>query len=438
MTTQHADLARRAFGPEAGPLTTVAYLSYQQALQFLLSALSHSNGIGLLHGPAGSGRTTIARNLAAKLAHDTAVAFIDGNRLKPPQLLKGVLKQFEVEAGDEPEDELVRLLAGFAGQQASTYQAPVVIVDNVDCMYPSTLRALNALAALEAKGRHALRLVLTGGAALTSLVRSAGMQHVGRRDPGMYLAKPLSAKETMIYLHARLQAAGSDRADTVFPFDVCDRLREQSEGWPGPLNQFALEAMGRADNLPVSVVDTCAPQDVTAEVGEETRRQLMAGKPEAHDDNIPTLSSDEAENEDMPAPRVVISRDGKRLGDYAFREKRVLIGRSDFADIVVEDEYVSKLHAILLLYSDALVLLDLNSANGTTVNSVKVSKTILRSNDIISLGHHRLKIENAPAITPEIESLLGAPDTLQLKNLLDLRRLRARRAMQALKGRKSG
>lgn len=435
MNTQHADLARRAFGPEAGSLTTVAYLSYQQALQFLLSALSRSNGIALLQGPAGSGKTTIARNLAGKLAHDTAVAFVDGARIKPPQLLASILAQFDVAAGDKPDDELVRLLAGFAGQQASTYQAPVVIVDNVDSMYPATLRALNALAALEANGRNALRLVLTGGAALTTLTGSAGMRHVGRRDPGMFMIKPLSAKETMIYLHARLQAAGSDRADTVFPFDVCDSLREQSGGWPGPLNRSALEAMGRADDLPVSVVDTCAPQDVETGVGEETSKQFMPGKAVA-DDNIPTLSSDDAE-EAVP-PSVVISRDGRQLGVYSFRDKRVLVGRSDFADIIVEDEYVSKLHAILLLYSDALVLLDLNSANGTTVNSVKVSKTILRSNDIISLGHHRLKIENAPAITPEIESLLGAPDTLQMKNLVDMRRLRAKRAMAALQRKKRG
>ena len=436
MNTQLADFAKRAFGPEAASLTTVAYLSCQQALQFLLSALSRSSGIGLLQGPAGSGKTTMVRNLAAKLAHDTPVAFVDGQRLKPVQLLASILDQFDVPGGDEPEDELVRLLAGFAGQQASAYQAPVVIVDNVDCMYPDTLRALNALAGLEAGGRNALRLVLTGGSALTSLVRSAGMQHVGRRDPGMYLVKPLSAKETMIYLHARLRAAGSDRADTVFPFDVCDRLRELSGGWPGPLNRFALEAMARADDLPVSVIDTYAPQDLAAEVGEDTREQLRPGRPEADDDNIPTLISDEAE--DTTPPRVVISRNGKHVGTHILADRRVLIGRSDFADIVVEDEYVSKLHAILLLYSDALVLLDLNSANGTTVNSAKVSKTILRSNDIISLGHHRLKIENAPVVTPEIESLLGAPDTLQMKKLVDMRRLRARRAMKALQRDRQG
>ncbi len=86
---------------------------------------------------------------------------------------------------------------------------------------------------------------------------------------------------------------------------------------------------------------------------------------------------------------------------------------------------------MLLLYSDALVLLDLNSANGTTVNSVKVKKTILRDNDVISLGHHRLKVENAPEISAEMQELLKSPDTLKMKNLIDIRRLRAQRRMKS-------
>jgi pSer/pThr/pTyr-binding forkhead associated (FHA) protein len=221
----------------------------------------------------------------------------------------------------------------------------------------------------------------------------------------------------MIYLHARMQAAGSERADTIFPFDVCDRLREQSGGWPGKLNAFALEAIKRSAGFPVSVVDTYAP-------GEE--RDNSAAQ-------IPVLGKDVAVSR-LP-PKLIVTRDGKTLGEHAFKDKKLLIGRSDFADIMVDDDYVSKIHAVLLLYTDALVLLDLNSANGTTVNSVKVSKTILKDDDVISLGHHRLKVENAPPISEEMEEMLKSPDTIKMKNLIDLRRQRARRQLQAAENR---
>ena len=85
------------------------------------------------------------------------------------------------------------------------------------------------------------------------------------------------------------------------------------------------------------------------------------------------------------------------------------------------------------MYGNAVVLLDLNSTNGTTVNSAVVLKTILKSNDIVSLGSHRLKIENAPALTTEIGEMIEAADTLTMKNLDDIRRSRARRTVVALK-----
>ena len=108
------------------------------------------------------------------------------------------------------------------------------------------------------------------------------------------------------------------------------------------------------------------------------------------------------------------------------------MGRSDFVDVIVDDDFVSKVHAVFLLYTDALVLLDLNSSNGTTVNSVSTRKTILKSDDIISLGSHRLKVENAPIVSDDVEELLKSPDTLKMKNLIDLRRQRARRRMKAV------
>lgn len=417
MQENYSVLGERAFGQDSDSLTVIKYRSHQDALKFLQSALRGPNGIGLLFGPRGAGKTIIVRELAMQLSADADVAYVDGKQMKPNGLLTRMLAQYGHATGDESDEELLQEIAAFAMEQTRSWQAPVLIVDNVDRMYPSTLRLLNTLAALAQQGRFALRLVLTGDKSMQTLIESDGMTSFIQRDPVMYSLLPLSSKETMIYLHARMQAAGSERADTVFPFDVCDRLREQSGGWPGKLNMFALEAIKRSDGFPVSVVDTYAPGEGQVDSSDE----------------IPVLGVREAVSR-MP-PKLIVTRDGDTLGEFTFKDKKILVGRSDFADVIVDDDYVSKIHAILLLYSDALVLLDLNSANGTTVNSVKVRKTILKNDDIISLGHHRLKIENAPPISADMEALLKSPDTIKMKNLVDLRRQRARRRMRAGKNR---
>lgn len=419
MQANHSVLGNRAFGEDADNLTIIKYRSHHDALSFLQSALRNPNGIGLLYGPEGAGKTTIARELALQLSAESDIAFVDGKQLKPAALLTRMLTQFGVETAVDDIEEMLKVVTDFCIQQTRAWQAPILVIDNVDRMYPSSLRVLNTIAAIAVQGRFALRLVLTGDKGMQTLVESDGMTSFIQRDPVMYSLLPLSSKETMIYLHSRMQAAGSERADTIFPFDVCDRLREQSGGWPGALNRYALEAIKRSDGFPVSMVDTYAP----GEARQEDEIQ------------IPVLGQDAALSR-VP-PKLVITRDGTTLGEHVFTEKKILIGRSDFADVIVDDDYVSKIHAVLLLYTDALVLLDLNSANGTTVNSVKTRKTLLRDDDVISLGHHRLKVENAPPISAEMEELLKAPDTIKMKNLLDLRRQRARRQVVAAENRKT-
>ena len=223
-----------------------------------------------------------------------------------------------------------------------------------------------------------------------------------------------------------IQAAGVNNADTVFPVDVCDRLYQQSGGWPGLMNRYALEAIGRAATFPVRESDTWPHIDTTeVPAADETAARIP----------VPALKK----TPDTAPPSLIITRDGKLVDTFQIRDKKVLIGRSVFADLVIDDVFLSKIHLVLLLYSDALVLIDLNSANGTTVNSVRARSTVLKTDDIISLGNHRLKVQYAPAIGPEIERLLQSPDTVKMKQLADIRRQRARRArLAAIRGDKRG
>lgn len=416
MQDEHLALGEKAFGSAADSLTTVKYRSHLDALKAVESSLREEGGISLLLGSDGAGKTTILRKFAMHLSTDTDVVLLDGRELDPQQFLVRMLQQLGSQPTGSSDQQLIREVRQIVVEQARSWQPPVLIVDNVDRMYPSTLAVLNILAGIEEDARFALRFILAGTRSTQNLVDSDGMSNVSQRYPGCFKMEPLTSKETMIYLHARLRAAGCDRADTIFPFDVCDRLREQSAGWPGMLNLFALEAIKRSTGFPISVVDTYG-------ASEKTR--------EASATNIPVL--DVSEQASKVPPSLTISKDGKVISEYVFKGNKVLLGRSDFVDVIVEDDFVSKVHAIFLLYTDALVLLDLNSSNGLTVNSVVTKKTILQSDDVISLGNHRIKVEDAPQVTEDMEELIRSPDTLRMKTLVDLRRQRAQRRMRSVK-----
>jgi hypothetical protein len=296
-----------------------------------------------------------------------------------------MLSQFSIRTASQNDEQLLQILNNFLTQQTRTAKAPVLIIDNADRATSSALRLLNWLAALDARGTFALRIVLTGSEKLSALVRNKGMRSLARRHPAAYSLNPLTSQETLIYLRTRLIAAGGERSEKVFAIDVCENLRELSCGWPGRLNDCAIELMDRVAEL-------------------RSARSV---------------------------PRIIVTRDGEAVAEYELTERQYVIGRTDLADILIEDSYVSKLHAMLQVYSNAIVLLDLNSTNGTTVNSTIVQKTILRNNDIISLGHYRIKIENVPAISAEMDEKIKASDTMTMQNLADMRRSRARRTITA-------
>lgn len=412
MPTRQTWFGDQAFGESADALVTVAYKSHEDALNFLKKALDDDKGLAALHGPKSSGKSTVARRLASRLPRDAAMALVDGARVKPREFLAMALTQFGYDSGLHSHEELIKMIRMVAIKQTRSAQPLVLIVDNVDRMFPSSLRLLNMLADIMVDNRFAIRMILAGGPALRTLLGSDGMMKLAKRKVGDFELKPLALHEALLYLHARLQACGVANADTVFPLDVCDRLYQQSGGWPGLMNKYAREAISRATAFPLRLSDTYSDAE------SETASQ-----------DLPVLGV-EAATGPLP-PRLIVTRDGRDLLDHRLSDKKTLIGRSDFADLSIDDDFVSKMHAVLILYSDALVLMDLNSANGTTVNSVTVRSTILQSNDIISLGQHRIKVLNAPAISDEMKKLLSAPDTIRMKNLVDLRAHREARLRSA-------
>lgn len=390
MDPKKTDFGEQAFGKQAESLVTVKYEAQQHALDFIWSVLGDGTAVGLIEGPPGSGKSTVVRQFVSELPRDAAVAVIDGTRMKPRGLLSEVLARYGYAPDLQSADELLKMIAMFAGQQARTYQAPILLIDNADRMFPSALQTVSKLATIIEQDKPAMRIILTSRRHIAAF--SDDKKDTPERAFDVLRLAPMSMNDALVYLHARLEACGIGVPDSVFPGDVCDKLYALSGGRPGKLNALALAAIRAAKSLPISV------------------SQLDGGQ---------------ATTQARTPPRIVISKDGRTVEDYVFNDKKVLIGRSDFADIVIDDEFCSKFHLLLLLYSDGLVLLDLNSVNGTTVNSVRVKSTLLLDNDIISLGHHRLKILNVPEVDDGAAGRATIADTTRMRNLDELRQKRA-------------
>lgn len=106
--------------------------------------------------------------------------------------------------------------------------------------------------------------------------------------------------------------------------------------------------------------------------------------------------------QDVTAPTIKISSASGRLiitkggsGTFQIEARDYVIGRSNRADVVVEDPSVSGQHARLAVTAGgAATITDLGSSNGTTVNGSKVQGSHpVRSGDVIGVGEALLRFE---------------------------------------------
>jgi pSer/pThr/pTyr-binding forkhead associated (FHA) protein len=69
--------------------------------------------------------------------------------------------------------------------------------------------------------------------------------------------------------------------------------------------------------------------------------------------------------------------------------KNILLGRSDEANIVLDDVTVSRTHALISKESNTWKITDKGSLNGTYVNFIRISDTKLSAGDDIQIGKYR-------------------------------------------------
>jgi general secretion pathway protein A len=403
-----AGLTEQPFPTHGKPLVIVPYASKTAAIESLNNTRVHPTGLSLLQGPPLSGKSTLIRIFVESLPEDCSVAVIDGKGLNNTNLLIAILRQFGYELELSSANELLGLVRIFALQQAASREAPLLIIENAHELNPSALRALCELAELRVRHASAVKMVLVSDRSLQSIMAAKAVSPITKRVAYDFHLRPMNREETRHYLHAKLRAAGSDYPEYVFPDMVCRDIWRASAGWPGIVDRVALLALAQTSTLPVAVTDIEHPI-------------LPSGT--WTDDGTSDIEPDEIV---PPAPpRLVVTNNGSVMDEQTMRKSRLLIGRSEHNDISINSRFVSRHHALLLRHGTSTFLMDLNSTNGTLVNSKRVSNHVLIHDDVITIGHHRIKFYDPCATSRGDLDDVDFADTAVMKTLEDMRPLLA-------------
>lgn len=94
-----------------------------------------------------------------------------------------------------------------------------------------------------------------------------------------------------------------------------------------------------------------------------------------------------------------------------------VVGRHPSCDIHIDNESLSRRHAVLALTDGTVVVRDLITTNGTKVNSQRVKWAALMPNDKITFGTARFRLDLAPDTANIPDKILPDGD---MKSMTDL------------------
>ena len=409
MDLEAAGLNEQPFRTHGRPLSIVSYGSYELALENLRETYDAANGLMLFQGPALSGKSTIIRSFVDELPDGCSVAIVDGNGLNTAGLLESMLRQFGYVIEHSSTNELLGMLRVIALQQTASQQPPILFIESAHSLNPSALRVLCEFAELNVRGVAALKIVLCSERPLQRLFEEPPMDSIAMRVRCNFHLHPMTKEESVRYLYTKLRAAGSDAPEFILPKAACAELWRASGGWPGILDRIALLSLAKAETLPIR------PENIEwPVVPQGTWSDFRGVEPE---------SQIRQTSKSPQPPTLFVTHDGETLHELQFDAPRLLVGRSDHNDIAIPSRFVSRHHALLVRHGGTTFLMDLNSTNGTYVNSRRVSNHVLVDNDVITIGHHRIKYCDPHAT--QRGSLRGDEfaDTAIMKTLDDMRNL---------------
>ncbi len=222
--------------------------SHGRAFDALSAGLGRREGLLLVTGDLGVGKTTLCRTVMALLERKTRAVLVGNSLLSPEDLLRLLLQDLGAIAKDEvlhgrlvgaTRLELRQLLDEFLTRLKSGEDGAVLIVDEAHSLPAATVEQIVQLAALEPNREKVLQILLAGQPSVSG--GPTLPQALDERLTTRAKLLPLERDECERYVNHRLTIAGG--TDVAFSARALDVIYGMSGGVPRLVNLLAERAL---------------------------------------------------------------------------------------------------------------------------------------------------------------------------------------------------
>src|SRR4051794_33173917 len=248
MYESHFGLKQRPFHSAPDCSRYYPATGHEQALEQLLQALIDNEGLVLLTGAPGVGKTLLCHCLLQRCG-DVRSAFVTNSHLPDRvALLQAILYDLGLPHEGRTEQELRLALTDNLLEHYAEKGPMLLIVDEAHHLAADLVEELRLLSNLEGGEGRALQVVLVALPAFLEMLGRPELASFRQRLAVRASLMPLAAAEAADYLLHHLRAV-SDRAEQLLTEETLAVLARGTGGVPRLLNQAAHRALALAHSV---------------------------------------------------------------------------------------------------------------------------------------------------------------------------------------------
>jgi len=279
---------------------TPGQLAALQGLQHLVEA---QQGLGVLYGPIGTGKTVLCRTFCERLGADpryTVVFLPTPNYRSEFALLQGILSLLQVPTRARSQRDLERRLLNYLVREVIENEHTVVLlIDEAQTLRSRLLELVRKLLNYQTSDKQLLQVVLSGQMDLAKRLRRWAPA-LRDRVVVEYTLEPMTPADVTAMIQERLARAG--REDPLFTPAATRLVYERSQGYPRRVIVICIRSMWLAYRERVRRIDAPLVQ-----------RAVDGIRADAPDDLLPADAATW-----VPGVESVVSA-GRSLGDWLRR-----------------------------------------------------------------------------------------------------------------------
>ena len=246
-------------GPDPGRLWLGN--THRVILDTLARAIRDDDGIALLTGDAGTGKTSLAERLIAMLGPaGITVGRVSSPGPAPSDFFEAVLSAYGVRRPVHDHDTFRACFRDVLARAAAGDDKVLLVVDEAQGLGHELLREIGELSAMAAASGDPLVVLLVGETRLTAAVQDDRHAALRERIIARCAVPPLGPDEVGAYVRHYLDAAGA--VTEVFSPEAIRTIASLSRGAPGAINIIGDRALlvgraRRARPITEAIVNDC-------------------------------------------------------------------------------------------------------------------------------------------------------------------------------------